>query len=140
MRLHHNRPETAQSPHPADPGNAMHDAPHNHHFGPVGVMVSLGALALLAASWDIGLQATGAFVLATLGAAAIGLTLSLMDARAASRHLWIWSLSIPLPCLVFADALAHADMLLPRATALALAWFYFLLLGSALMRVMRQRS
>jgi hypothetical protein len=65
-----------------------------------------------------------------------------MDPQAASRHLWAWSLSLPLPCLVFAESLRHADMLLPRATALALAlgWFYFLLVGSLLVRTMRQRA
>jgi hypothetical protein len=31
-------------------------------------------------------------------------------------------------------------MLLPRATALALAWFYFLLVGSLLVRTMRQHA
>jgi hypothetical protein len=118
----------------------MQEPHENHHFGPVGVMVALGALALLAASWDLGLQATGAFLLAVLGAVAIGLTLSCMDTQNASRHLWIWSLTIPLPCLVFAESLRHADMLLPRATALSLAWFYFLLVGSLLVRAMRQRS
>lgn len=119
---------------------AMPEPQENHHFGPVGVMLALGALALLAASWDLGLQVTGAFVLAVLGAAAIGFTLSWMDAQSASRHLWIWSLTIPLPCLVFAESLRHADMLLPRATALALGWFYFLLVGSLLVRAMRQRA
>lgn len=116
----------------------MREHQENHHFGPVGVMVSLGALALMAATWDIGFQAAGAFFLALSGAAAIGLTLSLMDPQTASRHLWAWSLTIPLPCLVFAESLRHADMLLPRATALALAWFYFLLVGSLLVRTMRQ--
>ena len=118
----------------------MHHAHENHHFGPVGVMVALSVLALMAATWDLGMQATGAFLLAALGAVAIGMTLSWMDAQSASRHLWIWSLSIPLPCLVFAESLRHADMLLPRATALALGWFYFLLVASVLVRAMRQRA
>lgn len=118
----------------------MREHTDNHHFGPVGVMVSLAALALLAATWDLGLQATGAFILALLGALAIGATLAAIDTQTAGRHLWIWSLTIPLPCLAFSGALRHAEMLLPRATALALGWFYFLLVGSLLLRAMRQRA
>ena len=70
---------------------------HNHDFGPVGVMVSFGLVVLLVATWVVGLLAAGAFLLALLGAATMVLTLSLMTPETASRYVWTWSLSIPLP-------------------------------------------
>ena len=113
---------------------------HNHHFGPVGVMVSFGALVLLAAVWAVGLMAVGAFLLALLGAATMVLTLSLMTPQNASRYLWIWSLSIPLPCLFFAESLRHAPSFVTLATAIGLGWFYFLLSSTLLVRFMRART
>ena len=118
----------------------MQSQPHNHHFGPVGVIVSFGVLALLAATWDVGPQAAGAFILALLGAAAIGWPLLLMAPPNASRHLWTWSLSIPLPYLLFAPSLRHTESLLTLATALAVGWFYFLLSATLVLRAMRART
>ena len=113
---------------------------HNHHFGPVGVMLSFSLLVLLAAIWAFGLAAAGAFLLALLGAATVVLTLSLMSPQTASRYLWVWSLSIPIPCLFFAEALRHTPSLVTRATALGVGWFYFLLSSTLLVRFMRART
>jgi len=118
----------------------MQSHDHNHHFGPVGVMVSFGILALLATTWHIGLQALGAFVLALLGATAIGWTLLRMAPQSASRQLWAWSLSIPLPYLLFAPSLRHTESLVTLATALAVGWFYFLLSATLVLRAMRART
>jgi hypothetical protein len=113
---------------------------HNHHFGPVGVMLSFSLLVLLAAIWAFGLAAAGALLLALLGAATMVLTLSLMTPQNASRYLWIWSLSIPLPCLLFAESLRHAPSLVTLATAIGVGWFYFLLSSTLLLRFMRART
>jgi hypothetical protein len=106
---------------------------HSHHFGPVGVMVSFGALVLLAAVWAVGLMAVGAFLLALFGAATMVLTLSLMTPQNAS-------LSIPLPCLFFAESLRHTPSMATLATALGVGWFYFLLSSTLLVRFMRART
>ena len=113
---------------------------HSHHFGPVGVMVSFGALVLLAAVWAVGLMAVGAFLLALFGATTMVLTLSLMTPQNASRCLWTWSLSIPLPCLFFAESLRHTPSMATLATALGVGWFYFLLSSTLLVRFMRART
>ncbi len=113
---------------------------HNHDFGPVGIMVSFGLVILLVATWVVGLLAAGAFLLALLGAATMVLTLSQMSPQNASRYLWTWSLSIPLPCLFFAESLRHTPSLVTLATALGVGWFYFLLSSTLLVRFMRART
>jgi len=113
---------------------------HNHDFGPVGVMVSFGLVVLLVASWVVGLLAAGAFLLALLGAATMVLTLSQMSPQNASRYLWTWSLSIPLPCLFFAESLRHTPSLVTLATALGVGWFYFLLSSTLLVRFLQART
>ena len=123
-----------------DPEAAMTSQDHNHHFGPVGVMVSFSLLVLLAATWAVGLLAAGAFLLALLGAATMVLTLSLMTPQNASRYVWTWSLSIPLPFLFFAESLRHTPSLVTLATALGVGWFYFLLSSTLLLRFLRART
>jgi hypothetical protein len=125
---------------PLDPEAAMTSQDHNHDFGPVGVMVSFGLVVLLVASWVVGLLAAGAFLLALLGAATMVLTLSHMTPQNASRYLWTWSLTIPLPCLFFAESLRHTPSLVTLATALGVSWFYFLLSSTLLVRFMRART
>jgi energy-converting hydrogenase Eha subunit A len=103
-------------------------------------MVSFGLGVLLVASWVVGLLAAGAFLLALLGAATMVLTLSQMTPETASRYVWTWSLSIPLPCLFFAESLRHTPSLVTLATALGVGWFYFILCTTLLVGFMRARN
>ena len=112
----------------------------SHHVGPVGVMVSFSLLVLIAATWAVGLMAAGALLLSLLGAATMVLTLSVMTPQTASRYLWTWSLTIPLPYLFFAGSLRHSPSLVTVATALGVGWFYFLLSSTLLVRFLRART
>ena len=106
----------------------LHSQRASGQEGLVPIMVSLVLLALVAAAWEFGSFALMGALVSCVGGLFIVLTLVEMTLVQLCRYLWIWTLTVIFPYVMFSGLWKGRDNFLIQVVAIGVAWFYFLIL------------